>query len=403
MWPKLCLSSPAVLLLALVALVAVGCGGTARPPTAPVRPVVTSRSPVAAAPTTTANATSSSPELILCREEPRFSPQLVALSGGQGGVSVTTLASFTGTHHTGECSASPDLTKLATLSTTAEGSTVAGYLPAGSGGFVNVSGHETNDYSGVSHVEGVSLFNPVTGELWWSSDHLWSSALNSSQPHDHGVGQLGVFNAAGEPRAYKWSPSPDGSIQAFAKDLEEIHYSQGLGLAIGHSRNVTAACENRAVRAASSSPGGIGASDFARACPGVAHIAFETTCDTFVGLISDSELICGLTKDSGQRFYRVGFVISGDQVKIVSHVPLTPTTTMEIGWTAVSPDGKALWYMATSGTSTPEATEQTRLYIVPTSNPTREPSPVSLTPEVPLETSSVVGWRWHDHWLDGAP
>jgi hypothetical protein len=279
---------------------------------------------------------------------------------------------------------------------------VAGYLPAGGGGFVNVSGHETSAYSGVPHADGASLFNPVTGDLWWTSGrHVWSSALNGGKPQDHGAVLLGAFTATGEPRAYKWSLSPDGSVKAFAKDFENIHYSQGLGLAIGRSRDVTVACEDHAGR--EPSPGGIGASDFVSACPGVARIAFETTCDTFVGLISDSELICGLTKESGQRFYRVGFVISGDQVKIVSHVPLTPATTMAIRWTAVSPDGQTLWYMATSGNETPEATEQTNLYIVSTTSPPPEPSPVSVTPATSLAAATLAGWRWHGHWLDGAP
>jgi hypothetical protein len=294
------------------------------------------------------------------------------------------------------------LTKLANLSTTSEGSTVAGYLPAGGGGFVNVSGHETNGYGGTTHTDEAAQFNPVTGELWWTSGrHVWSSALNGSQPQDHGAGQFGAFTATGEPRTYQWSLSPDGSVKAFAKNLEEIHYSQGLGLAIGRSGDVTAACEGHAAR--EPSPEGIGARDFVSACPGVARIAFETTCDSFVGLISNSEFICGLTKDSGQRFYRVGFAISGAQVKIVSRVPLTPVTTMTIGWTAVSPDGKTLWYMATSGGSTPESTQQTRLYIVPTSTPTPEPSPVSVTPATSIEGAFLTGWRWHGHWLDGAP
>jgi len=343
---------------------------------------------------------SASPELLLCQEAPGSrTRQLEALSGGPEGVTVTSLASFSGVSEK-TCSVSPDLTKLAEISETSEGSKVAGYLPAGGSSFVNLSGHASNGYSGTTHTDEQPLFDPVTGDLWWTSErHVRSSALNGGKPQDHGSGQVGAFTAAGEPRVYKWSRSPDGSVEVFAKNLEEIHYSQGLGLAIGRSRDVSASCEDRAGK--NPSPGGVGAADFIRACPGVARVAFETTCDSFVGLISDSAFICGLTKDGGQRFYRVTFAINGNQVKIVSHVPLTPATMMEIGWTVVSPDGRTLWYLATSGGSTPESTEQTKLYIVSTATPTPEPSPVSLTPETSLATITMTGWRWHGRFLPG--
>jgi hypothetical protein len=391
--------------LTLVGLLVAGCGGSSGDAVVAHGATTTDAAPstpVNAMPTTPVSVSSNSPELILCREEQPDSPQLVALAGSSQGVSVTQLVSFSGADQTTTCSVSPDLTKLAELSTTSEGSKVAGYLSAGGGGFVNVSGHETNGYSGVAHIDEEPLFDPVSGELWWiSAGDIWSSALNGAKPQNHGAGQVAAFTATGEPRAYRWSQSPDGSVEAFGKELEEIHYSQGLGVAIARSSDVTASCEDRVAK--DPSPEGAGASDFLNACPGVARVAFETTCDSFVGLISDSEFICGLTEANGQRFYRVAFTIDGDQVKIVSHVQLTPATTMKIGWVAVSPDGKELWYLATSGATTPESTEQTKLYIVPTGGPTSEPSPVMVTPETSLAAASLKGWRWKGRWLDGAP
>jgi hypothetical protein len=414
-------SRPQLLPLVALAVIALstftGCGSSSpssstassAQPVANTSTSQTSSSPGSqTTPATAAGASNSSPELILCQHE-GSSTQVMALSGGAEGVSITSLASFSADE--AGCSVSPDLTKLAELSTTSEGSKVAGYVPASGGSFVDAAGHETNGYSGASITDEGPLFDPVTGDLWWNSEgHVWSSSLNGTQPQEHGTGRVQGFSPSGEPSADPWTVSPDGSLEAYVNHEEPGGYTFQVGLAIGPTSAITSACENRG------SPGNesAAASNLVSDCRGVASTSFEgdgchiaeTTCESFVGLISDSQFILESTPTSQQqRFYRITFRLAGGKIDIVSRVAITPPTTKAIEWAGVSPDGKTLWYLTKAGGSEPEATEQgaPELYIVPTDTTTEHPTSVSVTPATSLANMSLVGWRWHEHWYGGAP
>jgi hypothetical protein len=351
--------------------------------------------------TTTASVSTGSPELILCREEQLDSPALLALSGGSEGVSVTTLVSFSGADQTTDCSISPDLTKLAEQGGESEEFTVAGYLPASSGSFVNLSGNKGNSYSGSSVDDERPMFNPVSGELWWTSEgHIWSAPVSGGTPQDHGAGRLEAFSTSGEPLPDRVAPSPDGSMGAIANDTEDVGDGEALGLAIGKASALTASCLNRA-------GAGAAVAIIASHCPGVGSLSFPEGNRLFIGFVSDSAFICEDISSEGPRFDLIMFKIMGSRVKIVSDAPLTPPTTREVGWAAVSPDGKRLWYTATGGASTqesPEQSTQSPLYVVSASSPTSNPSPVSVSPAGSVVSADkAIGWRWNGQWLDGAP
>jgi hypothetical protein len=406
-------------LLTLGPLVVAGCGGSGTSGAAHANASTTETALATSlntTPTTSSSAPSTStgsPELVLCLHEPNSSSQLLALSGGAEGVSVTPLASFAGAGESTACSVSPDMTKLAALSTTPEGSNVAGYYPNGGGAFVNVSGHESNGYSGVSHADGDPLFNPATGELWWSSEgHMWSSALNGATPQERGEGRVEGFAVSGAPSPNSVSSSPDGSVEAYINLQEMEENNREVGLAIGPTHALGVACQNRADKGVYTPA----VSQLVSACPGVGSTTFSaegchtasTTCEAFIGFISDSEYIVESTpapssSGGGERFYRVAFKIDNGQIKVVSRVPITPSTTMTIGWATISPNGESLWYVTKNSNSTYEATEATKLYIVPTHTATSEPSPVSVTPATSLAAASVTGWRSNGHWRPSAP
>jgi len=192
------------------------------------------------------------------------------------------------------------------------------------------------------------------------------------------------------------------SVGAIIDPTEPTGGYYAVGLGIGRSNALTPACLNRA-GAIDSETGGIEA--LASECPGVAVISFPESTRAFTGFVSDSTFIAEVDESSGQHFALNTFRLAGKKLQIVNSVPLTPPTTMKIAWAAVSPDGKTLWYLATTGgESQPEAEEETHLYIVSTTSPTHEPSPVQVTPSNSAAAADkIIGWRWNGHWLDGAP
>jgi hypothetical protein len=399
-----CSLAALLLLLANASVFAVGCGGASKPVAATnaSAPVSDTSSAVSTA-TTTPPPASTAPELIFCQEEPgSLVIQLAALSGGPEGVTVTPLSTFSNVLEK-TCNVSPDLTKLAQLSETSDGSKLAGYLPAG-GGFVNLSGHDSNSYSDTPVTDESLLFNPATGELWWTTaGQIWSSAVNGGTPEYHGTGLVGAFSAASEPLPYPVSTSPDKSIGVIEKQLEELsgQSGSGLGLAIGKPGALDAACQDRTVHG-NEIPA---VSTLVSQCPGVANVVLpETTCKFFIGFVSASAFVCQTDKDGNESFDRLTFTIEGRRVKIVSDVPLTPPTQMylDVAHEAaqVAPDGQTLWYTATRRATPTESSEQTSLYVIPTGTPTAEPAPVSLTPETAVTASTeMAGWRWHGKFL----
>jgi hypothetical protein len=326
---------------------------------------------------------------------------LVALSDSPTGVTVTSLNTFSNVLEK-TCNVSSDLSKLAQLSEPSDGSKLAGYLPAGGGSFVNLSGHNSNSYSDTPVTDAGPLFGPGTGELWWTiGDQVWSSVETDGTPEYHGTGSVGGFSATGEPLPSPVPTSPNGSIGAIDTPDEELPGQAriGVGLAIGKPAALNAACQNRARRAGKET---LTVATFAEQCPGIASVILpETTCKLFVGFVSASAFVCQVDSDGNERFDHLSFKTTGHTVKIVSEMPLTPPTQMYLNAVEVSPDGQTLWYTATRRATPPGQTEQTSLYIVPTRTPTAEPMPVSLTPQISLEAITVAGWRWHGQFLPG--
>lgn len=398
-----------LLLSLLASLIAVGCGGTSKPVAATnaSAPASDTSSAVSVA-TTTPPPAATSPELILCQEEPSsLVIQLAALSGGPEGVTVTPLSTFSNVLEK-TCIVSPDLTKLAQLSEPSDGSKLAGYLPAGGGSFVNLSGHDSSSYSDTPVTDESPLFNPATGELWWTTDgQVWSSAVSGGTPEYHDTGSVGAFSADGEPLPYPVPTSPDGSIGAIEKPNEELsgQSGSGLGLVIGKPSVLDAACQNRAGHAGKET---LTVATYVEQCPGVASVVLpETTCKFFIGFVSASAFVCQTDDDGNERFDRLSFKLDGHTIKIRSDMPLTPPTQMylDVAHEAaqVAPDGRTLWYTATRRATPTETSEQTTLYVIPTGTPTVEPAPVSLTPEIAVTTSTAMaGWRWRGKFLPGS-
>lgn len=391
-----CRGTALLLCLALATLLVIGCGGASRPVAASHASTYASDT-VSTAATTTPTASSASPELIVCQEEPGSRAiQLDALSGDAEGVTVAPVASFSNLSEK-TCSVSPDLTKLAELSETSDGSKLAGYVPAGGGGFVNLSGHDSNSYSDTPVEDQDPLFNPVTGELWWmvnenGGDSLWSAPTTGGSLHDHGPNRLGgnlaAFTAAGEPLASSMPTSPDGSLTAVNSDAE-LDVS-GDQLTIGKSSAFAASCHDNVTD-----------------CPGAASITFSepsyqssVACESFIGFASDSAFICRVNDNGRERFDRLSFKLEGHQLKIISDVPLTPPTQMALGGVRVSADGKTLWYIATRQATPGDSNEQqANLYVIRTDTPTPEPAPAVLTPAIPLATITMAGWRLHGQFI----
>jgi hypothetical protein len=375
--------------LAVAALVG-GCGGSTTASQSTVAASAAQTSAATAATTTAPQSTS--PELIVCEEETasRDAP-VSALSGGPEGVTMTPVTTFSGLTAEG-CVLSPDLSKFAEISDASDGSKVAGYLPAGGGAFVNLSGHNSNGYSDTPVIDMDPVFNPMTGDLWWTeesgnSDRLWSAHTAGSAPVDQGSANLGGnlagFTASGEPVAVALVSSPDGSLAAFT--TKEVWHEDGIALEIGSAKALTASCTRH--------PTGCG----------LAEIQFlegdesPPPCETFLGFASDTAIVCQNEPNGTKRFDRLEFQRAGKKIKVTSDAPLTPPTQMLIGGVRISPDGKTLWYTATRQASQTESSPEAHLYIVSTGRSTAEPSPVSLQPEMSLSSIIMAGWRWHGH------
>jgi hypothetical protein len=329
--------------------------------------------------TTTTASSSESPELLLCASEPGSTTrQVLALSGGSGGVSASPLASFPNASES-TCAVSPDLTKLAEISETSDGSTVAGYVPTGGGSFVNLSGHNSGSYSDTPVKDEHPMFDPVTGDLWWTSnEHSWSVPVTGGTPHEHGTGLFGGFGPAGEPAGAQVLTSPDGSLGGTA-NIDVVEAAYDLRVTIGKARTLTA-CAGQ------------------DQCPGEASITLPASAHTLAGFVSDSAMVCQVYGSGGEQFNLISFKIVGRSIKVVREVSLTPPTQMKLGAALLSPDGKTLWYIGARSGS-----EQGSLYVVPTSTPTAEPSPVSITPTSSLTTTDqMIGWRWHGRVVLGA-
>lgn len=396
--PSRWVQAPKLGALALVSLVATGCGSSAAPSTstASAKPAAASTASLAAK-TTPSTPASSSPELIVCEEEPGSRVvELSALSGGAEGVSARSVASFSDVSEK-TCALSPDLSKLAELSETSDSSKVAGYLPAGGGSFVNLSGHNSNSYSNTAVIDVGPLFSPTSGDLWWMAQEgsgfsLWSAPAAGGAPENHGAAQLGGnlvdFTPTGEPIAVSLARSPDGTLAAFT--TKEVLHEEGIELTIGRASALTADCVH--------SNHGCGLAQV----PFLEGAQSSVACQTFIGFVSNSAVVCQNNENGLQRFDRLDFRLAGRAVKVTDDTPLTPSTQMLIGGVVVSPDGKTLWYTASREASETQPSAETHLYIVPTEEPTSEPSPVSVTPEVSLATIIMAGWRWHGHFQSGA-
>ena len=372
-------------------------------PTTPTTPV-----------STTPASTSTGPPEAIFHQSESDSDQLAALSGGPGGLSVTPLASFS-EESSDESPGlniytfSPDLSKQAAIATTSDGSKVAGYIPAGGGSFVNLSGHDSNGYSDAPVTDEAPQFNPASGELWWTSGkHVWSAAVSGGSPQDHGVGSFVAFNASGEPVASSLAASPDGTLTAIEDNPMAIedNGAQNSTFVIGKSSVLTPSCQQPASTGKPTEfPAlALNAEAIVRKCPGSASVTFaentKPSCQYLTGFVSDSAFVCQTYEANNRSFDLLTFKIEGNKVRILHEVSLAPPTQMDLKDSAVAPDGKTLWYVGVRNASATDPTEQTNLYVIPTNTVTPEPSPVSLTPQTAITSEDqLIGWRWHGHLL----
>ncbi len=398
-------------LASLAALALAGCGSTSSAPPSEPAAETTPATPVSTTPATSAPSSASasdSPEALLYESEAGSAThQLVALGGGPEGLTATPVASFAdeASDESPDLSIytfSPDLSKQAVISTTSDGSKVAGYVPANGGSFVNLSGHESGSYSDTPVIDEDPLFNPASGELWWTSaHHLWSSAVSEGTPHDHGVGSLGAFNAAGAPVPASLALSPDGRLTAIENTATESR-----SFVIGRSRVLTASC----LRPTATAEHGelpaltLDAEEIVRQCPGSASVTFGETakpaCQSFAGFVSNSAFVCQTYEANSRGFELLTFKIIGSTVKIVHSMSLAPPTQMTLHESQVAPDGKSLWYVGVRNEPSADPPEQTSLYVIPTNSATSEPTLVSLTPATAIsQDDQIIGWRWHGHLL----
>jgi hypothetical protein len=407
--------------LILITLLIAGCGGSGTPAVAHANASTTGTAlatPLSTTPTTSASTTSAStstgpPEAIFYQNE-SDSGQLAAMSGAPGGLSVTPLASFS-EESSDESPGldiytfSPDLSKQAAIATTSDGSKVAGYIPAGGGSFVNLSGHDSNGYSDAPVTDEAPQFNPASGELWWTSGkHVWSAAVSGGSPQDHGVGSFVAFNASGEPVASSLATSPDGTLTAIEDNPMAIedNGAQNSTFVIGKSSVLTPSCQQPASTGKPTEfPAlALNAEAIVRKCPGSASVTFaentKPSCQSFIGFVSDSAFVCQTYEANSRSFDLLTFKIEGNKVKVLHEASLAPPTQMDLHESAVAPDGKTLWYVGVRNASATNPTEQTNLYVIPTNTLTPEPSPVSLTPQTAITGyDHLIGWRWHGHLL----
>jgi hypothetical protein len=301
-------------------------------------------------------------------------------------------------------SPSPDFSTFAATSDVSDGSTVAGFVDAGTDSFTDLSGHDSSSYSGGTVTDDNPMFSP-TGDLWWTVETGYNygdssqvptaiyraSPDGSSEKWGKGQGQLVSFTPAGDPSPYRVFPSPSGKLLALFEPSQDNQVLAGM--AVASPDQVDGQCLEKAIRA-----GGL-----AKNCPGVAEVGSGNAPDcSFAGAISDSEVVCLAANGDSTYYESVPFTVSGSKLRFGAPTKITPPTVKSVANLGVSTDGQTLWYELN------ENGGGRTLYQVPTSTFTADPQSFDPQVDVDGQPTSVTklspeGWLWHKHYWPLVP
>lgn len=270
---------------------------------------------------------------------------------------------------------SPNLTEVAGTSSESDGSNVAGYFVGPGGAFVNLSGHSSKVFTDMVVDDQTPIFDPVTGDLWWSrGNEMWSAPLHGGSARPEGPGMVAGFTPQGAPLRVPLVSSPDGSISAtYADNTWGTLVPTPVDITLGPTTASTTKCTEST----------LGAS----ACPNVATLE-PANCFDFDGFVSDKSFVCF----DGEHYDLETFTLDGTTATVTGSLQLTPNTSLSIEGGLVDPSGKRLWFTDRGGA----------LYVIPTTSPTAEPTPTSVSVGQQTMGGSafaaggfVVGWCWN--------
>ena len=375
--------------------------------------------------TTTFLQASSSPEMVFCDIQGTYAVPL--RSSSTVGLPLIPSLKCAPTAEVSLNDYSPDLSMTTDSSTESDGSQVVGYQKVDGtelGPFVDLSGHETG-YSGSTVDDGDELFNPITGDLWWTRaagpiyGDMYFSPGAGHLPVDRGKGITGSFMPNGEPSPVgPADTSPSGGMLA----IRIIDSYDDEDIVLGTPHDLTGSCLEKAWNQAATASNVEDSQEdrgdamlglIPTTCAGVTVLGLPSpgavaegiasvvdSCATFLGLISDSRMVCETSDANGSYFDAVPFTLSGGKFFAHDPIRLTPSTEQTVAIAGMSPDGRTLLYSAEQ-----QQSSVSTLYEVPTS--AYSATPASYSPSIPVQGGQessladfeglgvVLGWVSH--------
>ncbi len=394
-------------------LVVAGCSSSATSTetssTAPP-PISTTSTPSTSQSSSNQNA---DPELVVCVNDNFYAVP----SNSSAIISTPLVAGPTGSFGEaaagGRCSGltvSPSLSRWAEVDTVSNNSTDAGYVSAGGSSFVDLTTQASN-YADNTIKASNPVFDPVTGDLWWSQqavsndsyvENLWHVPSSGGTPVQYGPGSIAGFSASGDPLPVPLLRSPSGNTVAFFLDGWYSQYGSGF-LVFGTPQQLSSQCLEPDYETNGNTGG------YVPSCPGTSTINGNFDCPFILGLSDDSTAIC---ENGSSQYVRIALgpiatvPCSGIgrgtscMVSTGAVTSLTPTTNQQLTSLGLAPDGSTIWYSAknSSGTLT--------LYEVSATTPTTNPA--AFTPMVedagqtyPVTSTQPVGWILHGKFVPG--
>ncbi len=215
------------------------------------------------------------------------------------------------------------------------------YTPTNSSNCVDDSGVSSTDFGQQSVEDSGALFNPATGDLWWTRNgDLMSNTVPSGTVVNNGPGALLSFTPQGAPMPFIYFDSPSGNVRLF----ENSGNGYSGYLEYGATSSLTSACLETQQQTFQNNAGAI--------CGGTSANALANECDsnsgsTFTaGLSSDTTAVCF----GNSKLDTVPLDLSSSSPS-PNWTPLIPTTTQTIVSALVSPDGSTVYFLAASTTT----------------------------------------------------
>jgi hypothetical protein len=279
-------------------------------------------------------------------------------------------------------SLSPSLQDWAGTEGTGTG-THACYTPVNSSNCIDDSGVSSSNFSQQSVQDSGALFNPVTGDLWWTRNgDLMSNQVPGGAEVNNGPGTLISFTPQGEPVPFQYYDSPSGNVRLIENDGNGYYGD----LEYGPSSSLTSTCLQ--------SQQGMFFQNGNRAiCGGTPANALADACDSnsnngnTAGLSNDTTVIC--YNNSGLDAVPLDL---GGASSSPYGTSLIPTTTQSIVSALVSPNGGTAYFLASSGST------GLTLYSAPSDGTGATTAPTQITTLGSNDTSGsnsgpyLLGW-----------